>query len=114
MSVPQPIADAPRPFSPAQLAERWGCSAEKVRIMCKDRVLASFSLGKLIRIPAAEVDRYECQNLTPSLTTEENGQSCSGMGIDAFELRLVQQNEGLPRLAPVKSGRSGPLQKANG
>lgn len=26
---------SPRPYSPQTLADRWGCSAEKVRQMCK-------------------------------------------------------------------------------
>jgi hypothetical protein len=102
------------PYSPQTLAARWGCSSEKVRLMCKDRALASFSLGKLIRIPAAEVERFECQSLTLSPDTAENGQSCSPMAIDAFELRLVQQSEALPSLAPVRFGRSGTRPKANG
>ena len=36
--------------------------------------LPGFRLGKLIRIPANEVERYECQN-TPSQCTEESSQS---------------------------------------
>jgi excisionase family DNA binding protein len=48
-----------RPFSPETLAERWGCSAEKVRQMFHQGELAGFRLGKLIRIPANEVERFE-------------------------------------------------------
>lgn len=48
-----------RPYSPETLAERWGCSSEKIRRMYHDGELAGFRLGKLIRIPAAEVERFE-------------------------------------------------------
>jgi excisionase family DNA binding protein len=60
-------ADNRRPFSPETLADRWGCSAEKVRLMYRAGELAGFRLGKLIRIPAAEVERYECQTIHPHL-----------------------------------------------
>lgn len=50
---------AKRPYSPETLAERWGCSAEKIRQMCRRGEIESFKLGKLIRIPAAEVERIE-------------------------------------------------------
>src|SRR5690606_15733807 len=67
---------APKPYSPETLAERWGCSAEKVRIMYRNGELPGFRLGKLIRIPAAEVERYECQTTsTDSLGTEADGLS---------------------------------------
>ena len=49
-----------RPFTPETLGERWGCSAEKVRQMFHSGELPGFRLGKLIRIPMIEVERYEC------------------------------------------------------
>lgn len=65
-----------RPFSPETLAERWGCSSEKIRLMFHTGELAGFRLGKLIRIPAAEVERYECES-TASPNIEENSPSPS-------------------------------------
>lgn len=65
---------AERPFSPETLADRWGCSAEKVRLMCRAGDIASFRLGKLIRISANEVERYECQ-ITESSSTGANSAS---------------------------------------
>ena len=56
---------APKPYSPETLAERWGCSSEKIRLMYHAGEISGFRLGKLIRIPANEVERYECQ-ITPS------------------------------------------------
>jgi excisionase family DNA binding protein len=54
-----------KPFSPETLAERWDCSAEKVRQMVHRGELPGFRLGKLIRIPAIEVERYECAQTQP-------------------------------------------------
>jgi excisionase family DNA binding protein len=94
-----------RPFSPETLAERWGCSAEKVRRMYHDGELVGFRLGKLIRIPAAEVDRIECQTLTASSDTGESSASPSPTSSEAvFESRLARMTAGLPRLALVNSG----------
>ena len=36
-----------RPYSPETLADRWGCSAEKVRTMYRNGELDGFRLGKL-------------------------------------------------------------------
>src|SRR3954466_14013187 len=96
-----------KPFSPETLADRWGCSAEKIRRMYHDGDLTGFRLGKLIRIPANEVERYECQN-TPSECTAESG--CSPIATareNAFEPRLARLTEGSQKLAPVKSGQPG-------
>ena len=104
---------ADMPYSPETLAQRWGCSAEKVRLMCKGGELASFRLGKLIRIPAAEVERYECQN-TASPCIAESLPSPSEREESAFASRLVRQTVGLPKLAPVNSGHGEPKHQANG
>lgn len=93
-----------KPFSPETLAHRWGCSAEKVRLMYHAGELLGFRLGKLIRIPAGEVDRYECQN-TGSLSIAEGSASPTQMANeDAYASRLVRQTVGLRRLALVNSG----------
>lgn len=94
-----------RPFSPETLADRWACSSEKVRLMCRDGELASFRLGKLIRIPAAEVERYECQSLTPSPSTEESSPSPFETGTSFAELRLARQIGGGPKLSAVNYGQ---------
>ena len=94
-----------RPYSPESLADRWGCSAEKVRRMYHDGEIAGFRLGKLIRIPAAEVDRLECQSLTDSSDTEADSASLMQSQAEAaFGSRLVRMTAGLPKLALVKSG----------
>lgn len=48
-----------RPYSIAQLAERWGCSDSMIRKLINLGELQSFRIGALIRISAAEVERYE-------------------------------------------------------
>src|SRR5438045_23353 len=83
-----------RPFTPETLADRWSCSAEKVRQMIHRGELAGFRLGKLFRIPAVEVERYECafqpvQN-TSSSNIEESSQSPSAAELIAAESRLAR------------------------
>lgn len=99
------MTQIPKPFSPETLADRWGCSAEKIRRMYHDGQIAGFRLGKLIRIPAIEVERVECQN-TPSENTEESASS-STMTSEAnvFAPRLARMTGDSPKLAPVKSGQ---------
>lgn len=48
-----------RPYSVAQLADRWGCSGNVVRKLINQGELACFRIGTLIRIAAAEVARFE-------------------------------------------------------
>lgn len=102
-----------KPYSPETLADRWGCSAEKVRLMYRNGELGGFRLGKLIRIPAKEVERYECQN-TPSPDTGENGASPLPREASDFESRLARQTGGLPNLAPVSFGRGATRREVNG
>jgi excisionase family DNA binding protein len=102
-----------KPYSPQTLADRWGCSAEKIRTMYRNGELAGFELGKLIRIPAAEVERYECQNI-PSPCTEISGRSPSEMVNVAAESRLARITAPRPNLSPVLSGTGSTHRKANG
>lgn len=88
-----------RPFTPETLAERWGCSAEKVRQMIRRGDLRAFRLGKLIRIPANEAERVEClsmnsMTLAPSFNTEVNSRLRSGEGRDAGAFRLARMIRG--------------------
>ena len=102
-----------KPYSPRTLAERWGCSAEKVRLMFEARELDGFRLGKLIRIPAAEVERYECQT-TASPDIAANGRSPGETATAAYESRLERMTGVLPRLGLVKSGSGSPPRQVNG
>lgn len=93
-----------RPYSPETLADRWGCSAEKVRLMYRGGELAGFRLGKLIRIPASEVERYECQNTGSSDTAGVSASPTATPNEAVFASRLVRQTGALRNLALVSSG----------
>jgi hypothetical protein len=73
--------------------------------------LSYFRLGKLIRIPANEVERVECQNTALS-NTEGNG--ASPTAIPGSELRLARMIGVGPKLSLVKSGGGSTGQPKNG
>ncbi len=100
-----------RPFSPETLGQRWGCSSETVRQMCRRGELSAFRLGKLIRIPASEVERVECLNTAWS-SIESSG--ASPTGIPAVELRLERMTGDGRRLSLVKSGTVSSSQSRKG
>ena len=49
-----------KPYSTQTLAERWGCHPRTVRELIRKGELRPFRIGALVRIPAEEVERYEC------------------------------------------------------
>lgn len=49
------------PFSVRSLAKRWCCSESMVRNEISANRLGCFRIGNLIRVTAAEVARFECQ-----------------------------------------------------
>jgi hypothetical protein len=50
----------PVPFTPESLAERWGCSADQVRALCRRGRLDHFTIGKgMYRIPQAAAVAFE-------------------------------------------------------
>lgn len=103
-----------RPFSTETLAQRWGCSGELIRQMCRRGELSYFRLGKLIRIPANEVERLECQN-TALCGTESNGASPTpNRGEAAFESRLERLTGESRKLALVQSGAPAPAPSRKG
>lgn len=55
-----------RTFTVASLAAAWECSEGTVRKLVAAGRLGAFRLGTLIRIPADEVKRFECQNIASS------------------------------------------------
>jgi len=75
--------DDRRPYSIPQLADRWGCSDGLIRKLLRNDRLHGFKLGALIRISAAEVERFECQAETipahgPSKGSGEGSPSSGG------------------------------------
>jgi len=49
------------PFSVRSLAKRWLCSESTVRNEISANRLGHFRIGGLVRVSAAEVARFECQ-----------------------------------------------------
>jgi excisionase family DNA binding protein len=52
-----------RAYTVASLAQEWECSEGVIRKLVASGALGSFRIGSLIRIPAEEVKRFECQNI---------------------------------------------------
>ena len=51
-------------FTPATLAQRWGCSPAHVYSLVKSGKLPAFRLGaKLLRIPTQAVEDFECPTI---------------------------------------------------
>ncbi|MGI3163922.1 helix-turn-helix domain-containing protein [Pseudooceanicola sp. 200-1SW] len=67
-----------RPYSPDDLAARWGCSGETVRSMIRDGSLPAFRVGRMYRIRPEVVEQHECAN-TESEDSTVASSSC-GMG----------------------------------
>ena len=99
--------NTPKPFSPQTLAERWDCSSETVRTMCHSGAIGWFPVGKLIRIPAAEVERFECQTTDSSSTEDVSASPTPTPNEDAFAARLARQTVGSRKLAPINAFESG-------
>jgi len=60
-----------RPYTPATLAEEWGCSERLIRNLIGTGELRAFLLGqRLVRIPAEAVEEY-IQRRSTALPDEE-------------------------------------------
>src|SRR4051812_38872865 len=69
--------NAPKPFTPETLADRWGCSPKHVRNLVNRGELRGFKLGgKLVRIPADAVEEAEQCKTTP-LTKSDGSEAAS-------------------------------------
>ena len=79
--------------------------------MCRRGELAYFRLGKMIRVPASEVERIECQTGVSS-STEDNTASLTEL--PASELRLARMIGAGPKLSLVKFGGGSKDQPRNG
>lgn len=94
-------------FSVASLAEHWGCGSDTVYSLIRSGELRAFKLGgKLLRIRADEVERYECQNIACNDTGISS--PLSGMKADdATDIRLERLIERPQRPQLVHSGNAG-------
>ena len=78
-----------KPYSVRTLADRWECSEAHVRTLIKSGKLQSFALGgKLIRVSAEEVDKWEKPQ--SSSGTEENSPPHSSKEINDSAARLAR------------------------
>ncbi|WP_376743122.1 excisionase family DNA-binding protein [Paradevosia shaoguanensis] len=51
----------PPPFTVEALAERWECSGQHIRDLVAQGKIGAFRVGRLIRIPVAEVIAFEAR-----------------------------------------------------
>ena len=85
-------------YTPVTLAEEWGCSERHIRGLIANGKLRAFRLGsKLIRIPRAAVEEFECRNSNiESLDIEENSPSSS---------MTSEETDTVTRLTPMTRAR---------
>lgn len=100
-----------RAYTVAKLAAEWQCSESVIRKLVATEQLHSFRVGTLIRISAAEVERFECQATASNdseadtpLSTETNTEAVTGCGYSQ-PIALAQRR----KLA--KAGQSGEVQR---
>lgn len=60
-----------RAFTVASLAREWECSEGVIRKLVAAGTLRHFRIGTLIRIPADEVARFECQSIASNDSAED-------------------------------------------
>ena len=91
-----------RPFSPKQLAERWGCTTQHVHNLIRKGTLKHFRIGeKLLRIPAEEVRRWEALQQPTSSESSTGGKSSPRVkGRTIEDLALASAMASLRRREP--------------
>lgn len=91
-------------YSVATLAQHWGCGTDTVYSLIRGGELRAFKLGgKLLRIRADEVERFECQT-TPCNDTATSSPSSGMRADDATDIRLERLIERPQRPQLVHSG----------
>lgn len=74
-------------YSPETLAQHWNCNPATVRKLCAEKKLEHFRLGKLYRIKASHVSKYECL-MSQSVVSAEDSVS-TGPDLTANESVMV-------------------------
>ncbi len=91
-------------FNVTGLADRWGCGTDTIYSLIHSGNLVAFKLGgKLLRIRAEEVERYECQNIA-SNDTEASLRSSGSKTANDTGIRLERL---IDRQASPRRARSG-------
>jgi excisionase family DNA binding protein len=93
---------AQRPFTPDQLAAKWGCSSNHVRNLIHRGELRAFRLGKrLFRIPPEAIGEYEkCQMNIGSGDSKDDTSSPGGSMESGDVIVLAHSPERKPRQKP--------------
>ncbi|MBL9070462.1 MAG: helix-turn-helix domain-containing protein [Sphingopyxis sp.] len=101
-----------RPYSIAQLADRWGCSDSMIRKLINQGQLQTFRIGALIRVSAAEVERYEkCPvNPVPIQSSDSEADSPSSIG---SKRKGTTSRSAIVHSSPRKIGRAPRRKPAN-
>src|SRR5438874_1829945 len=81
-----------RPYTVRTLAERWECSESHVYNLIQRGELAAKRLGKLIRIPAAAVARFEEIDTWPDCANSDGPRPSTSSG--AKDDRVVEFRQG--------------------
>jgi excisionase family DNA binding protein len=94
-------------FSVSTLAQHWDCGTDTIYSLIKSGDLPAFKLGgKLLRIRADDVERYECRTITASNDSADNSPSSFTRAEDATDIRLERLIERRPKPQLVHSGTS--------
>lgn len=102
MAADEAPSAAGRPFTPATLAARWGCSDTLIYDLLNSGKLRSFRIGKLWRIRPEWVEEYEqCQTNThtPSDASPAPEQTAAPIGTGASNGGTPKANANATRLA---------------
>ena len=102
---PAAVLRQPSAYSVRALAQRWDVSEDTIYAQIKAGRLQAFRFGgKLYRIRAEEVERFECRTDTPSSGSETNSPSSGETRQDATDIRLERLIDHRPRPRLVHSG----------
>ena len=113
-------------YSPEQIAERWGCSAETVRRLIRRGRLEAFRQGpRLLRVRAATLQTYELARLPEVVSVEEWTAKAAlerarkearnaSLAVRRFQMRTRLKPTASEPSAPKRppSGKSGPPRRS--
>src|ERR1044072_1061891 len=99
-----PLAVDP-PFTVRALADRWECSQGVIRKIIDRGDLNAFRIGVLIRITAAEVERYEQCQITRSSDSAADMPSYTTSAPSATDASLNRVIGRAPRRRRAPSGK---------
>ncbi len=102
-----------RAYTVASLASAWKCSEGVIRKLIADGRLGCFRVGTLIRIPAEEVRRFECQNIPSNDSGEAmpafgETQRTSATGNDSTRPTGLERRRKLGGVGPAADVHIGP------